>query len=182
MPPVERRVFSKARHRRLRADRGVFGPADRAQNDRRHGYRRSACAAARCAHRFPLGGGTGTARAAMPRSVPVAAVVTRPLVEQPGAEAATGRSPSDRRHRQLVPRPQPTAPSERPQTPSGGASRSKPLPWDRRRKKLWYSGTFSSFARLYDDIGHHWARMTTEFGCDFRSVRPGDCLPLERRK
>jgi hypothetical protein len=38
------------------------------------------------------------------------------------------------------------------QPPGGGVSSSKPLPWDRRRKKLWYSGTFSNFAKLCDDM------------------------------
>ena len=175
MPPVERCTLSDARYRRPHAERGFFGPAHRGRRGRGDASCWSACAATPRPSRFQLAGGGVAARAGMPSSAPAAPAAIRSLVGQPGAAAAAGRSPLDRRHPRLIPRPRPTAPPEIPQTPSGEASWSKPSPWGRRRKKLWYSGTFSSFARLCDDIGHHRGCMTTKFARVFGVHSPADC-------
>ena len=176
MPPVKRCSRSDARYRRPHAERGFFGPAHRGQRGRGDASCWSACAATpRRPCRFQRLGGVVAARAGMPSSAPAAPAAIRSLVGHSGAAAAAGRSPLDRRHLRLIPRPRPTALPEIPQTPIGGTSWSKPPSWDRRRKKLWYSGAFSSFARLSDDIGHHRARMTTEFARIFRVHSPADC-------
>src|SRR4029077_6941383 len=131
LQPAERYVFPDDRPCRLYAHPAVFGHERRAQYGCHEARRCNGRANFLPVYRLPSVEGTLAARVAWPGSVLRAAVAIRLPAARPGAEAATGRSPSGRLGYGRASRLQTTTLSTTQQGSDGRPSSPKPLPWRR---------------------------------------------------
>ena len=161
LQPAERYVFPYARPCRLYAHPAVFGHERRAQYGCHDARRCDGRANFLPVHRLPSVEGTLAARVAWPGSVLRAAVAIRLPAARPGAEAATGRSPSGRLGYVPASRLQTTTLSTTQQGSDGRPSSPKPLPWRRHQKKREHLPTFSNFRTLCHDFGRLQPSATT---------------------